>query len=303
MRESVAAPPRLRRARRADPARALADQPQVDLRDREGRRRLPDDELPRRLRRPGRRDADVQQLRPAPEPALRHRHDHHPGARARPTIELGAARSAARLLLLHRRRSRPPHRRLARQARRGLRLRPGREHLDGRLGRPDPADRRGGRPLAGRARDRHERRPLPAGRERGRWRCASATRSCARETGWEPKVSWEEGVRRTIAWYAANPRELARARRLADGRAASSSGERPRHRRGRLPRLVPRRAAARPGRRGRRRPPSRLRPDALGRRRAACSPTRSPRSSSTSPPRSAASARTAPIPAATGTRT
>ena len=32
---------------------------------------------------PGRRDADVQQLRPAPEPALRHRHDHHAGARAR----------------------------------------------------------------------------------------------------------------------------------------------------------------------------------------------------------------------------
>jgi dTDP-glucose 4,6-dehydratase len=24
------------------------------------------------------------------------------------------------------------------------------------------------------------------------------------ETGWEPKVSWEEGVRRTIEWYAAN---------------------------------------------------------------------------------------------------
>jgi dTDP-glucose 4,6-dehydratase len=24
------------------------------------------------------------------------------------------------------------------------------------------------------------------------------------ETGWEPKISWEEGVRRTIAWYAAN---------------------------------------------------------------------------------------------------
>ena len=25
-----------------------------------------------------------------------------------------------------------------------------------------------------------------------------------RETGWEPKVSWEEGVLRTIRWYAEN---------------------------------------------------------------------------------------------------
>jgi dTDP-glucose 4,6-dehydratase len=24
------------------------------------------------------------------------------------------------------------------------------------------------------------------------------------ETGWRPRISWEEGVRRTIAWYAAN---------------------------------------------------------------------------------------------------
>lgn len=33
----------------------------------------------------------------------------------------------------------------------------------------------------------------------------------ARETGWKPKVSWEEGIARTIAWYAAN-RELWRGR-------------------------------------------------------------------------------------------
>jgi len=25
-----------------------------------------------------------------------------------------------------------------------------------------------------------------------------------RETGWEPKVSWEDGVLQTIAWYAEN---------------------------------------------------------------------------------------------------
>jgi dTDP-glucose 4,6-dehydratase len=25
-----------------------------------------------------------------------------------------------------------------------------------------------------------------------------------RETGWVPKVSWEEGILRTIDWYAAN---------------------------------------------------------------------------------------------------
>ena len=30
-----------------------------------------------------------------------------------------------------------------------------------------------------------------------------------RETGWEPLVSWEEGVARTIAWYAANPERWA----------------------------------------------------------------------------------------------
>ena len=84
VRENVRAPPRLRRRGQPDPARALADQPEVDLRDRQGRRGLPDDELPRRVRRPRRRHADVQQLRPAPEPALRDRDDHHPGARRAP---------------------------------------------------------------------------------------------------------------------------------------------------------------------------------------------------------------------------
>lgn len=30
-----------------------------------------------------------------------------------------------------------------------------------------------------------------------------------RETGWEPEVSWEEGIRRTIDWYAKNPTQWA----------------------------------------------------------------------------------------------
>ena len=81
-------PSRLRRGRQPDPARALTDQPEVDLRDGQGRGRLPDDELPRRLRRAGSRHPDVQQLRATPEPALRDRDDHHAGADA-DTIELG----------------------------------------------------------------------------------------------------------------------------------------------------------------------------------------------------------------------
>ena len=98
----------------------------------EGRRRLPDDELPRRVRRSGRRHPHVQQLRASPEPALRDRHDHHAGARARGG-RARPARPAARLLLLHRRRAWAPDGRGPGHPRRRLRLRPGREHLDGRL--------------------------------------------------------------------------------------------------------------------------------------------------------------------------
>ncbi len=105
-------PPRLRRAGQPDPPRALADQPEVGVRHREGGRRLPDDELLRRVRAARRGHPDVQQLRAPAEPALRHRDDHHPGARAAGD-RARAARSAPRLLLLHRRRPRPPDRRRA----------------------------------------------------------------------------------------------------------------------------------------------------------------------------------------------
>ena len=87
-------------------------------------------------------------------------------ALTRPGIELGRARAAARLLLLHRRRPRPPHRRREGRSRRRLRLRPGLEHLDGRLGRPDPAHRRRARLLARRPPHRHRREPPAARRHR-----------------------------------------------------------------------------------------------------------------------------------------
>ena len=59
---------------------------------------------------PGRRHAHVQQLRAAPEPALRDGDDHHAGAHARDD-RARPPRAAARLLLLHGRRPRPPDRR------------------------------------------------------------------------------------------------------------------------------------------------------------------------------------------------
>ena len=99
-------PPRLRRRRRPDPARALADQPEVDLCDGESGGGLPDDELLRRLRPAGCRHAHVQQLRPAPEPAVRDRDDHHAGTHPRHD-RARQPRASPRLLLLHGRRARP----------------------------------------------------------------------------------------------------------------------------------------------------------------------------------------------------
>ena len=91
-----------------------------------------------------------------------------------------------------------------RHARRRLRLRAGREHLDARLGRPDPPRRRGGT-ASGRATAESSRR---APRFRPGASDVMALRvgyeKLHRETGWEPQVSWEEGVLRTIDWYAAN---------------------------------------------------------------------------------------------------
>ena len=102
------------------------------------------------------------------------------------------------------------------------------------------------------------------------------------ETGWTPTISWEEGLRRTIAWYAANRDALGRPRRLdaeRGPRARQGGGRvgfrrlsrdaRARHRRCRLPRLVPRRAARGARRRGHGAAPGGVRPDPLGRRRAA----------------------------------
>ena len=125
-----------------------------------------------------------------------------------------------------------------------------------------------------------------------------------RETGWAPKVSWEEGVLRTIHWYAENRErwigrvdwQSRRPRRATVSRILVTGGG------GFLGSHLVERLQDR-GRRRVRRAAARLRPDALRRRRAALRRRAAGASSSTSPPRSAGSARTAPIPAATGTRT
>ena len=140
----------------------------------------------------------------------------------RETIELGAARAAARLLLLHRRRARPPHRRGARHPRRRLRLRPGREHLDARLGRADPARRRGARLLAGRPRGRHRRRRASAP-ARARYGAARrATRSSRARPAGSRRSRGRKACCARSRWYAEQPRALDRPRRLApDGRRSS----------------------------------------------------------------------------------
>ena len=213
---------RLRRGRRPHPPRALAHQPEVDLRDGEGRGGLPDDELLRRLRRAGGRHADVQQLRAAPEPAIRDGDDHHAGAHARDD-RARRARSAARLLLLHGRRARPPDRRRQGDTGRRLRLRPGREHLDARLGRPHPP-RRGGRGLlARRPRGRLDAR---RGTARARARCshcASGTRSS------RPRPAGS----RACPGRKACSRRSAGTPRTASAGSAASTGSRPARRSGR----------------------------------------------------------------------
>ena len=146
-----------------------------------------------------------------------------------------------------------------------------------RLGGDDPAHRRGGRLLA---RPAARSSPTPAAPARASEVMALRVGydKLNAETGWKPTVSWEEGIRRTIAWYAANrERWVGRvdwmqseaSRQGRGGRSAADRDARARHRRCRLPRLVPRRAARGARRRGHRPAAGRVRPDPLGRRGAA----------------------------------
>src|SRR6185312_13392322 len=75
-------------------------------------------------------------------------------------------RSAARLLLLHRRRPRTPDGRGTRDPRRRVRVRAGQQHLDAGLGRHDPA-RWARTGVLGSARGRLDSRSLPSRGERG----------------------------------------------------------------------------------------------------------------------------------------
>ena len=163
---------------------------------------------------PGRRHAHVQQLRAAPEPALRDRHDHHAGARAR-EIELGKLEPLRDFCFCT-----DGVRGHLTVAAHGV---PGDVYVYGqgenismaRLGRPDPPRRRGARLLARRPRrsSRRERASGPGASDVMALRVGYEKLN--RETGWKPKVSWEEGVAAHDRWYAENRDALDRPRRLA----------------------------------------------------------------------------------------
>ena len=161
-----------------------------------------------------------------------------------------------------------------------------------------------------------ERGYWPAGRElasvAGRYRPGASEvialrvgyEKLQRETGWQPKVSWEEGVARTIAWYADNRKRWtgrvdwsAPVPTAAHGMKILVTGGG-----GFLGSHLVERLVAEGEEvfvaRSRRATTSPARTTSRG-----CSSTPSPSSSSTSPPRSGASAPTEPTPGRTGTRT
>ena len=209
-------------AGRADPARALADQPQVHLRDGEGRRGLPDHELLRRVRPPRRGDADVQQLRAAPEPALCDGHDHHAGARlTRRSSSASSIRCATSASAPTASAATSPSQRTERRATSTstARARTSRWGTGSRSSSASARSTASGPPAARSSRPRARYRPgasevmaLRVGHEK-----------LTRETGWMPKVSWEEGVLETIRWYAANERWIGRVDWLPTGQPASAA--------------------------------------------------------------------------------
>ena len=148
------------------------------------------------------------------------------------------------------------------------------------LGRPDPADRRGARLLAGDDASRHDAEALPPGLER---RDGAARRPREAERA-RPAGSRRCRGRRASAddpLVRREPRPLDRPRRLAARTGAADAAARDvvrgaRHRRRRLPRLAPRRAARgrRPRRRRRAAAPTTTSRDRTTPR--ACSPRREP---------------------------